>query len=281
VTGDWVTDGTPFTLADLDSGKTIASVTVKVTAPTPPPPPPPPAALSISNLAIAAALVKDSSGTVNFCTQPPYQAVFRTIDKEAWIWMTTANAHPGDQLAINWIHPSGRIETQTTTLNYTGNGCHAFALEIQGTSAAAEPGNWQVSILTNGTTAFTRPFSIQSSLTVTNKTTAAGPVGTGIGVDFCATPITKTAFRTTDPSVWLLYTIDVARPGDVLVVNWVHPSGRVDATPSTRIDYSGSGCYGWYINIQGDTAASEPGNWQVRLLVNGATAFSLPFTIQR
>jgi hypothetical protein len=278
-TGNWVTDGMVFSLVDLDSSKTLATVTVKVITTSPPPPPP---SLTITNSRTAGALARDPLGNPDFCTPPAGQSVFRTVDKEVWIWLTTANAHVGDVLAVNWIHPSGRVEAPTpATLNYSGAGCHAWFFTIQGASPALEPGNWQVRVLTNGTTAVTLPFTILSTLSVTNKTTTAGLVGTGIGLDYCAVPVTKTAFRITDPSVWLWYTIDNARPGDVLAVNWVHPSGRVDAFPNqvATVNYSGSGCYGWYINIRGDVAAGEPGNWQVRLVVNGATAISLPFTI--
>ena len=57
--------------------------------------------------------------------------------------------------------------------------------------------------------------------------------------------------------------------------------GRSTRDPDqiTKLDYSGAGCYGWFLAIRGAAPAREPGNWQVRLIVNGSSAFSLPFTI--
>jgi hypothetical protein len=277
-TGDYVTDGMIFSLVDLGSGKTIATVTVRVIITKPP------STLTIASSATTAALAKDSLGNADFCATPASQSVYRSVDSGVWIWLLTANGQPGDVFAINWVHPSGRVEPNppTVTLDYSGGGCYAWFLKVQGAQPASEPGNWQVRILVNGATAVTQPFTILSSLTITNKTTTAGLVSSGAGPDFCATPITKTAFQTSDSSVYVWFTLDNGRPGDVLAINWIHPSGQLDSfQPGATLNYSGSGCYAWNIDIRGGQPATEPGPWQVRLLVNGSTAFSLPFTIGR
>jgi hypothetical protein len=118
-------------------------------------------------------------------------------------------------------------------------------------------------------------------LTITNRNTISslGKDSSG-NTNYCATPVVKSAFMTTDSSVDVWFTFDNGHVGDVLLINWIHPSGAIDASqPTTTLNYNGSGCYMWMIGIAGQQPANEPGNWQVRLLVNGAVAFTLPFTI--
>lgn len=87
-------------------------------------------------------------------------------------------------------------------------------------------------------------------------------------------------FSPTDASVGVWFTFDKGQNGDVLLVNWINPSGVINGfQPTTTIDYNGSGYYAWFLNIQGYEPATEPGNWQVRVYVNGVVAFTLPFNI--
>ena len=113
-------------------------------------------------------------------------------------------------------------------------------------------------------------------ITVTGKATVAELLNSSSGdADFCATPVTKTDFLTSDPVVGVWITLTDFKSGDKVVVNWIHPSGAVDPGQPA---ITGGGCWGWFLGIAGNKAA-EPGNWQVRLVANGSVVFSLPFTI--
>jgi uncharacterized protein (TIGR03437 family) len=96
----------------------------------------------------------------------------------------------------------------------------------------------------------------------------------------CSTPPGKSAFLTTDPVVFVYFTFNGAQNGDVIVANWLHPSGQLDADqPSLTLNYSGSGCAAAPLNIAGTEVAQDPGNWQVKIFRNGTFQFALPFTI--
>jgi uncharacterized protein (TIGR03437 family) len=96
----------------------------------------------------------------------------------------------------------------------------------------------------------------------------------------CSAPPAKSSFLTTDPVVWVYFAFSGAQDGDVLVANWLHPSGQLDADqPSLTLNYSGSGCAAAPLNISGTEVAQDPGNWQMKLFRNGAFQFALPFTI--
>jgi len=70
------------------------------------------------------------------------------------------------------------------------------------------------------------------------------------------------------------------RSGDQLRVEWLDPAGAV----STTADYgelptAGELCFATQLPIAGFAPASQPGNWTVRAVANGAVAFSRTFTI--
>ncbi len=120
------------------------------------------------------------------------------------------------------------------------------------------------------------------SLNITGNATTAALVTDSKGQAlFCSTPVTQTTFSTEDVSVGVWFKFNNGHNGDVLVINWIHPSGAVDNQAIATLDYNGSGCYAWFLGIKGQRAASEPGTWQVRLLVNGTAAFTLAFEIQK
>ena len=139
----------------------------------------------------------------------------------------------------------------------------------------------QAATTSNSVTLTITPAAQPSGLTISGRATTANLVTDNRGnADFCATPVTKTAFLTTDDSVGVWFTFDRGRPGDVLLVQWIHPTGAPDAgQPTVTLDYTGSGCYAWFMGIKGQAPASEPGTWAVRLAVNGIVAFTLPFSI--
>jgi hypothetical protein len=119
------------------------------------------------------------------------------------------------------------------------------------------------------------------TLTVTSYETTGGLITDTSGNTVnCSIPTPKVAFQTTDVSAGVWFLFDNANVGDVLLVNWVHPNGAIDSNqPTVRISQAGPGCYSTFLNIKGSAGASILGAWQVKLLVNGVTAFTLPFFI--
>jgi hypothetical protein len=247
-------------------------------------------ALTITANMTTAALITNGSGNVNFCAQPTPKTSFLTTDSSVGVWFTFNNGKSGDVLLINWIEPSGAVypSQPTATLNSSGSFCYAWFLPIRGSEPTTEPGNWQVRLLLNGSPVFTLPFALvappaaNSRLTITNKETTAALITNSSGnANFCAQPAPKTSFLTTDPSVGVWFTFNNGKSGDVLLINWIQPSGAVyPSQPTATLNSSGSFCYAWFLPIRGSEPAIEPGTWQARVLYNGSLAFSLAFTIE-
>jgi uncharacterized protein (TIGR03437 family) len=232
-----------------------------------------------------AASVTTSNGTLS-CIAPPSQTSFASTAPDAWVYLTFDGAQQGDVLEFNWVHPSGKVDPSqpAITLNFSGPGCAAQPFPIQGAEAATEPGNWQVRVSRNNVLQFTLTFSIVApapAFAVTAKETAGALVTDSNGnPEYCAMPPAKSIFLTTDPFVWVWFTFNGAHSGDAFAFHWIHPSGKVDTyQPSTVLNFSGAGCMAWGFKIQGAEAATEPGNWQVQVFRNGASLFTLPFTI--
>jgi len=232
-----------------------------------------------------AASVVSSNGSLN-CVTPAAQTSFATTAPYAWVYLTFQGAQKGDVLEFSWVHPSGKVDASQPdiSLNFSGAGCAAEPFAIQGAEAATEPGNWQVRVSRNNALQFTLTFSIVAAappFAVTAKETAGSLVTDSNGnPEYCTMPGAKTSFSTADPFVWVWFTFNGASSGDVFAFHWIHPSGKVDSDqPSTVLSFSGSGCVAWSFAIEGAEAATEPGNWQVQVFRNGASVFTLPFTI--
>jgi hypothetical protein len=74
--------------------------------------------LTITGRTITDALVTDSQGKADFCAAPAAKTTFSTTDVAAGIWFTFDQGQRGDVLAIEWIHPSGAIDTQRIATNH-------------------------------------------------------------------------------------------------------------------------------------------------------------------
>jgi uncharacterized protein (TIGR03437 family) len=239
----------------------------------------------VTNKFTTGALVTDSTGQAT-CTMPTAKSSFLSTDRTAWVWFTFNGVQTGDVFSYNWIHPSGAVDPYqpSYTPSFTGSGCAWSELSIAGQQPATEPGNWQVRVFRNNALLFTLTFTIVvpvPTFTVTAKMTAGALVTDSSGnPNLCATPVSKTAFLTSDPLVWVWFTYDGVQIGDVFSYNWVHPSGVVDPDqPTSTVNFSGSGCSARSFSIAGRQPAAEPGNWQVKVSRNGAVLFTLPFTV--
>jgi uncharacterized protein (TIGR03437 family) len=96
----------------------------------------------------------------------------------------------------------------------------------------------------------------------------------------CSAPTAATAFFTTDPAVYLWFSVAGASAGDAASANWYGPDGSVYASSSWNpVASAGGWCFSANESIAGYPPASKPGNWSVRVLWNGSALFTLNFTI--
>ncbi|HXJ43354.1 MAG TPA: protease pro-enzyme activation domain-containing protein [Bryobacteraceae bacterium] len=118
-------------------------------------------AFTVKTSLTSASVVTNSTGGLS-CTVPTSKTKFVTTDPSVYVWFNYDNVKNGDTLSFNWIHPSGALDSYqpSTTVPFDGSGCTAWSFNIAGTSAAREPGVWQVRVLRNGAAVFTLPFTI-------------------------------------------------------------------------------------------------------------------------
>jgi murein DD-endopeptidase MepM/ murein hydrolase activator NlpD len=113
------------------------------------------------------------------------------------------------------------------------------------------------------------------SLTVHEGRTAAS-----VSEQSCVEPKPVSVFQPVDRQAFVWFIALQVRSGDQLRVEWLDPAGTV----STTADYgelpnAGQVCFTTQLPIAGFAPASQPGNWTVRAVANGAVAFSRSFTI--
>jgi murein DD-endopeptidase MepM/ murein hydrolase activator NlpD len=113
------------------------------------------------------------------------------------------------------------------------------------------------------------------ALTVHDGRTAAA-----VSEQACVAPKPVSVFQPVDRQAFVWFVALQIRAGDQLRVEWLDPSGAV----STMADYgalpnAGELCFATQLPIAGFAPASQPGNWTVRAVANGAVAFSRTFTI--
>jgi hypothetical protein len=224
------------------------------------------------------------------CTVPPVVTSFLTTDNTVYLYFEAVVSSANDSLSNDWVAPDGSVAQGGYWAPADGDFCFTGAsLSITKTPSNLL-GNWQARVWDGNTILFSVPFTISaparatptsSALSVTNQQTVAALVtGTNGNTNYCASPLPRRAFQTTDASVGVWFTFNHGHSGDILQVNWIHPSGAVDAyQPGVTLNYTGSGCYAWFLGINGAQPASDPGGWQVSLLVNGSPAFTLPFFV--
>jgi len=113
-----------------------------------------------------------------------------------------------------------------------------------------------------------------NQITVRERRLSGGPIP-----DQCAPPAAKTAFLTTDPQVYQWTLVSGARIGDQVRWEFSPVNGSFVQTQQYTMAFNGNVCFWGGINIAGTRAASLPGNWQARLLYNGALLLTENFTI--
>ena len=107
-----------------------------------------------------------------------------------------------------------------------------------------------------------------------------GRTAASVSEQSCVAPKPVSSFQPTDRQAFVWFVALQVRSGDQLRVEWLDPSGAVSSTADYGdLPAAGQLCFTAQLPIAGFPAASQPGNWTVRAVSNGAVAFSRTFSI--
>jgi murein DD-endopeptidase MepM/ murein hydrolase activator NlpD len=113
------------------------------------------------------------------------------------------------------------------------------------------------------------------ALTVRDSRTAAS-----VSEQACVAPKGVSVFQPVDRQAFVWFVALQVRAGDQLRVEWLDPGGAVATTAEYgELPSAGELCFTSQLPIAGFAPASQPGNWTVRAVANGAVLFSRSFTI--
>ncbi|MBK9316852.1 MAG: choice-of-anchor D domain-containing protein [Acidobacteria bacterium] len=210
------------------------------------------------------------------CAPPTARTAFLTTDERVYQWTLVSGARVGDQVRWEFSPVNGSfVQTQQYTVAFNDNVCFWASLNIAGSPAASFPGNWQVSLFYNNALLFTDNFTISTSgIRVTESRVTGGPIP-----DQCLPPAAKKNFAPTDGQAYLWVLVAGAKIGDLARFEFVQPNGVIYNSSEYTMTFNDNVCFWGGINIAGTQAALLPGNWQVRLLYNGALLMTENFTI--
>lgn len=203
------------------------------------------------------------------CVSPNGKNNYLQTDPTVYQWTLINGGNVGDVIQWQFFAPGAATpySQQQTTLNFSGAACFWAGINIAGQTAASLPGTWQVKVIYNGSLLLTENFTINSSLPtvgVSDHRVSLGPIPAS-----CVPPTLQTNFLATDPQVyeWILFT--GIQAGDVIRWEFVQPNGTLYQAQEFSSTFSGSsGCFWSSIAIAGQTAATLPGNWQVKVYYN-------------
>ena len=152
----------------------------------------------------------------------------------------------------------------------TGAGEYWHVFELNGQTGALT----DINQLAAASPTFTCGSGGTSGVSVVDHRTSLGPIPAN-----CVTPTARTAFLTTDAQVFQWTLLNGVTSGDTMRWDFVQPNGSVYLSQNYTWTASGNFCISLRMNIAGTSAASLPGNWQVRLLYNGTVLVTESFTI--
>jgi hypothetical protein len=116
---------------------------------------------TVTSAEMTAAPPTNANGSLNCAGAPVPENIFPLSTADVYAWFTFSGGTVGDIISANWVNPSGAIDPDqpSLTLSFTGGGCIAMALPIQGYTRLT--GAWQVKVFRNGLPLFALPFTIQ------------------------------------------------------------------------------------------------------------------------
>lgn len=113
--------------------------------------------------------------------------------------------------------------------------------------------------------------------------TAVGELRLGAAVNEarCAIPQQKAVFDAKNAQIFVQFVARGVPTGDTLRIDWLTPAGEVhDSAIYEGLPASPSFCFIAALPVGGAPALAQPGQWRVRVSVNGAVAAEKPFTIE-
>jgi len=93
---------------------------------------------------------------------PRAEATFQPTARQAFLWFAARQVRSRDQLRVEWLDPSGTLETtaEYSSLPATAELCFTSQLPIAGFAPATQPGVWTVRVIANGQPLVSRTFTI-------------------------------------------------------------------------------------------------------------------------
>ncbi|MGE0127765.1 MAG: choice-of-anchor D domain-containing protein [Blastocatellales bacterium] len=158
----------------------------------------------------------------------------------------------------------------TITSGASGNGNGVVNYSVAANTATSQ----RTGALTIAGQTFTVTQAAAAPLAVIDRRLTGGPIPAQ-----CAPPPAKNSFAPTDGQAYLWTLVSGAKIGDLARWEFVQSNGTVYSTSEYTVAFNDSVCFWGGINIAGTQAASLPGNWQARLLYNGALLLTENFTI--
>lgn len=210
------------------------------------------------------------------CADPGGTKYFLPRDRTAALWFTVADALVGDQVQAEFLAPDGSVwdTVEWDPIDEDGQWCLWTWIGVAD-AAATKFGTWKVRVLWNGASVLTQEFQVLpvdiTGFRVTRQT---------VPNSVCSTPEENTSFLTTDTQARLWFTVDLAKAGDIAVVEWRSPAGSVvSRTTFNPLTGPGAWCLASTLSIAGQNRAG--GQWTVTALWNGDEVGATTLQIDR
>jgi hypothetical protein len=97
------------------------------------------------------------------CSIPASTTQFSNSIEQIYAWVQFTSAQIGDVVEWDWFSPDSGEQTQTTTINFTGNGCAWANISIFGNANANKAGTWRVNYQYNGVLKSSNSFQLNGS----------------------------------------------------------------------------------------------------------------------
>jgi hypothetical protein len=235
-----------------------------------------------------------SSGSAQTGTSVTDGLQFFLVDLTSHSSIASVTVHVVQPTSLTSISPpgvevnSGRIKLQVLGSGFTTSsvvtwGEERLPTEFQdsGSLLATVPASdlmveetMPVEVVTDGQASAPLPFIVGSTPYLANA------MMTESTSNSCQVPVATNAFQYSDPAASVWFRVDGAIAGDVAVVQWYDPGGRVYASARWGpLASGGDWCFLNTMEISGQPPAKMSGDWQVVVTWNGARFFTLPFTL--
>ena len=135
-----------------------------------------------------ASMVTKSFDTAS-CSVPLPATAFLTTDKTAFVWFSVNGADANDVPSVTWYTPGGPVyqSSNWSPVASAGNWCFVSSIDIANNPPVSSPGNWAVRGFWNGSSLFTRTFTIlapnsntQPQITSLNPSSAVAGSGSTV-----------------------------------------------------------------------------------------------------